>query len=46
MTFELSRINLHEEGEAGSLNMDVVMNGKVSSIVLWERIAVAIVVTV
>jgi len=46
MVFELSRISLHEEGEAGSLNMDVVMKGRVSNMVLCDRIAVAIVVMV
>ena len=33
MVLALSRTNLHEDGEAGSLNMDVVMEGSVSSIV-------------
>jgi len=46
MVFSLSRINLQEDGEDGSLKMGVVMEGSVSSIVRWDRIAVAIVVTV
>jgi len=46
MMLLLSRMSLHVVGDAGSLKIEVVMEGSFWSMIRWDVIVVAIVVTV